>query len=156
MKTCSRCGTTKEDSGFRPKRAVCKDCCNEQRRAERANNPVYLAQHREYERKRREENPERNLELSRERYKRDGEKRREAARKARRENPLREKAHAVVRLAVDRGDLPPAWSMVCDVCQEAQAVDWHHHSYEQEHWMDVKAVCAACHGREHRMARASA
>jgi hypothetical protein len=61
------------------------------------------------------------------------------------------RAHTAVNRAVRRGILPPAWSVVCDACQEAQAQHWHHHNgYEREHWLDVVARCLDCHGLEHR------
>lgn len=62
------------------------------------------------------------------------------------------RAHTTVSRAVRRGILPPAWSMVCDGCEEAQAAHWHHHKgYERNHWLDVVAMCLDCHGKEHRV-----
>ena len=79
------------------------------------------------------------------------ERRREQARTARAKYPQREMAHTAVRRAVQRGDLPPAWVMVCDICQEAQALEYHHHKgYEESHWLDVVATCLECHGLQHR------
>lgn len=61
------------------------------------------------------------------------------------------RAHTTVSRAVRKGLLPPAWSMVCEHCQEAQAAHWHHHNgYAREHWLDVTAVCLDCHSKEHR------
>ncbi len=77
---------------------------------------------------------------------------REQVKKGRAANPLREKAHSAVRYAIRRGDLSPAWAMVCEVCQEAQALEYHHHlGYAPEHWLDVKVVCLECHGAAHRV-----
>lgn len=65
--------------------------------------------------------------------------------------PERKKARDAVHYAVRIGKLPPAWTMVCDVCQEAQAASWHHHKgYEPEHWLDTIPLCRVCHGKEHR------
>lgn len=61
------------------------------------------------------------------------------------------RAHTTVSRAVRRGVLPPAWSMVCDGCQEAQAAHWHHHKgYERQNWLNVISLCLDCHGKEHR------
>lgn len=61
------------------------------------------------------------------------------------------RARTTVNRAVRRGILPPAWSMVCDGCQEAQAAHWHHHQgYERQNWLNVVSLCLDCHGKEHR------
>ncbi len=62
------------------------------------------------------------------------------------------RGRAAVNLAVSRGALPPAWTMVCEHCQEAQAAHWHHHrGYARENWLDVVSLCLDCHGKEHRV-----
>lgn len=61
------------------------------------------------------------------------------------------RAHTTVNRAVRRGLLPPAWSMVCDGCDEMQAAHWHHHKgYDRQHWLEVIPLCLDCHGKEHR------
>lgn len=66
--------------------------------------------------------------------------------------PERARARQAVRSAVYLGKLPPAWTMVCEGCQEALAAHWHHHrGYAEEFQLDVIALCATCHGQEHRM-----
>lgn len=147
---CKQCCEDKPDTDFRPWSRLCRKCYNGNRNMKRASDPNYNELSRQYNVQSREKNPERYRIQAREAYWRNREKRCESARIARLKVPLRERAHEVVRLAVDRGDLPPAWSMVCDVCQEAQAADWHHPSYEVENQMNVIAVCSPCHGKQHR------
>lgn len=56
--------------------------------------------------------------------------------------------------AVRYEKFPPAWTMVCDHCQEALAAHWHHHKgYSGEHKLDVIALCLDCHGYVHRKER---
>lgn len=65
--------------------------------------------------------------------------------------PERYKARYRVAGAVARGVFPPASTMVCEHCQEAQAANWHHHrGYSEEYALDVIALCLQCHGKEHR------
>jgi hypothetical protein len=62
------------------------------------------------------------------------------------------RARTAVGAAVRRNALPPAWTMVCDKCQEAQAAHWHHHrGYERDSRLDVIALCVSCHSKEHRV-----
>ena len=85
-------------------------------------------------------------------YAANPEKRRQAVKEAKARNPQRVKAHGAVNQAIARGDIPPAYSVVCESCQEAQAKHYHHHlGYAQEHWMDVVALCTTCHGKAHRV-----
>lgn len=61
-------------------------------------------------------------------------------------------ARTAVNRAVKTGELPPAWSMVCSMCDEAQAAHWHHHlGYSEENWLDVIPACVDCHARERRV-----
>lgn len=65
--------------------------------------------------------------------------------------PERVRAHYAVAHAVRVGEIPPASTLICEHCQEAQAANYHHHNgYEPEFWLDVVALCTECHGREHR------
>lgn len=62
------------------------------------------------------------------------------------------KARSAVNKAVLRGALPPANTMVCEGCDEALAMQYHHtDGYEREHWFDITPLCTECHGREHRV-----
>lgn len=148
---CTKCCEDKPNDAFRPGSRMCRNCVNLKRYEWRRNNPEYLAKHREEERRRREKDPAHVRSVDNARYQKNRESRCASAQKSRASNPLRERAHTVVRLAVERGDLPPAWSMVCDVCQEAQGVDWHHPSYEESQHMNVICVCSSCHGVLHRV-----
>lgn len=65
-------------------------------------------------------------------------------------NPETRAAHNAVNNAVVRGDLPPAATMVCAICDQAQAAHWHHpNGYEEAHWLDIEPVCRLCHEKEH-------
>lgn len=64
MKTCRKCKQNKEDTDFRPKRRVCKDC-------ERAHGREYRRKNREKSRKWTSENRERMKELQSNWYKRN-------------------------------------------------------------------------------------
>jgi hypothetical protein len=60
------------------------------------------------------------------------------------------RARVAVGTAVRRGKLPVVSTMICCVCNEAQAEQWHHHNgYDKAHWLDVVPVCRECHGKEH-------
>jgi hypothetical protein len=64
----------------------------------------------------------------------------------------RQAAHIAVRMAVRSGRLPPLTE--CALCGGKQSpngrnVEYHHHSYAPEHWLDVIAVDRACHRKIH-------
>lgn len=61
--------------------------------------------------------------------------------------PERYKARSVVGNAVATGKLPSAITLICS-CGE-QAEQYHHPSYEPEHWLDVIPVCRKCHNELH-------
>ena len=64
-------------------------------------------------------------------------------------NPKAAAAHAAVRAAIGRGDLPRQCDVKCSHCPN-QAAEYHHHNgYEKEHWLDVVPVCCACHDAIH-------
>lgn len=60
------------------------------------------------------------------------------------ENPHKRAAHMAVKSAVRRKDLPPIKTVQCVICGKP-AQDYHHWSYEPEHWLDVIPVCKSCH-----------
>lgn len=67
-------------------------------------------------------------------------------------HPERNSARRAVRYQVSRGTFPPAWTMVCERCKEAQAAHWHHHNgYDKANRLNVIAVCVDCHTEEHRV-----
>jgi hypothetical protein len=116
------------------------------------------AQHREF----REQNADRIRARQRKWYKENRERvlshikenpeiGRAAARRTRERHPERVAARKLVWSEVEAGRFPPANTMVCDICQEALAVHWHHHSgYGPGHELDVIAVCRPCHTAAHR------
>lgn len=57
-------------------------------------------------------------------------------------------ARRSVRSAVAQGKLPSISSCVCADCG-APAAEYHHKSYDQEHWLDVVPLCRSCHVRRH-------
>lgn len=64
--------------------------------------------------------------------------------KYRKGNPDKAKAHNAVAVAIVQGRLPKASDCSCDRCGAA-ATEYHHWSYNQEHWLDVVPVCHTCH-----------
>ena len=66
-------------------------------------------------------------------------------------HPEKRIARNAVNQAVKMGRFPPANTMACHLCGNAQAQEWHHHNgYGPGHEMDVIAVCKQCHTEVHR------
>lgn len=159
LRVCTRCDEVKPLSEYSQRKSgarvgtyytYCRKCMSQATMQSRAKNPDYKREVREKDRAWRERNRARLAGKHLERYARDPERRRLAAKKARQRNPQRERAHTAVRRAVERGDFPPAATMVCERCQETQAAHWHHYlGYAKEFRLHVIAVCTECHGREH-------
>lgn len=176
FKTCIDCCEAKPVSQFSKNRnskdglnSYCKPCASVRYARWREANQE---QRNQYMRDWHQANLEHETRYARERYRNDEAHRRKVlawAREYRRRNlaDVRERhwqgkqargfqndmtrAHTTVNRAVRRGLLPPAWTMVCESCQEMQAAHWHHHKgYERENWLDVTALCLDCHGKEHR------
>ena len=59
-------------------------------------------------------------------------------------NPDKVKAHNAVNRAVATGKLSAPEANLCAHCG-GDATEYHHHSYEREHWLDVMALCHSCH-----------
>ena len=139
MKACIKCGEVKDLSAF-PKNsrasdgrhAKCKTCTNEYLRAYRST-PEGAAKEKERQRKRYAEKKDSILA----RFKRH-----------RSQHPEKIKANSAVRTALRRGELAPASACECNDCG-APAQHLHHHSYEQQHWLDVVPLCASCHRIRH-------
>lgn len=179
-KTCTKCGETKPYSEFYKNKACsdglhtyCKACKNaqntqrlrsdhearERQRAHVRRNMYNRRQDKDFRRAQAEADRERpknhpsiarRREASRLRYQEDAMYRRRQLERSRK-YPDRMRARWAVKFAVRRGDLPPAWAMVCSICNEAQAANYHHwHGYDEQNWLDVIAVCHPCHGKEHR------
>lgn len=177
LKTCVDCGEAKPVANFSKNRnskdglnSYCTPCASARYKRWREENQ---ARRNEYMREWHKANLEHETRHARERYQNDELHRRRVlewgrAYRERNADAVRERhwarkktagfqnditrAHTTVSRAVRRGILPPAWSMVCDECQEAQAAHWHHHKgYDPEYKLDVIAVCIDCHTEEHRM-----
>jgi len=116
-----------------------------------ANDPEYRSKRIARTREWREKNPEQIAKWRQDYYAEKGEKVRQYTRDIRLNQPDKYKARYLVASAVMCGRFPPAWTMVCEACQEAQAAEWHHHNgYSEEFAMDVIALCKKCHGKTHR------
>lgn len=58
--------------------------------------------------------------------------------------PERKKAGHAVSIAIRANKLIHPQYLICHYCP-SQAEEYHHKSYEPEHWLDVEAVCVECH-----------
>ena len=63
-------------------------------------------------------------------------------------NPGLLKAHDAVKREIEKGSLPRASAQTCVECGE-QAHDYHHFSYDKDHWLDVVPYCHDCHMKLH-------
>lgn len=141
FKYCSRCRTEKSHSEFRPRpgrgdglQTYCNKCV------------------REYKRVYKQRNQERVTRLNREYIAKNRSRLNMLTRESMNRHPVAVSARSAISSAVTKGKFPPAWTMVCEHCQEAQASHWHHHKgYESEYKLDVIALCVECHGKEHRV-----
>lgn len=57
------------------------------------------------------------------------------------------RAQEVVSEAIKAGKLPPARECSCVICGET-AKEYHHWSYQREHWLDVIPLCVTCHNKQ--------
>lgn len=64
--------------------------------------------------------------------------------------PEKQKARQVIAHAVNRKAILSISECSCTRCG-VQAQEYHHWSYEQEHWLDVIPLCRSCHDKLHRM-----
>jgi hypothetical protein len=171
MKVCTRCREEKDISEFGPNQATkdgfdyyCRQCAREK-------GAEYHAANKERRNASKRTQRARDIENTRfrKRYQSDSEFRRKVQEKNRihyqknyeryrkRNNArivdwttIERKAHSKVNKLVGAGKFPPAWTMACDHCQEAQAAVWHHHKgYEGENVTDVISLCHVCHGKVH-------
>lgn len=173
FKTCVDCDETKPVAQFSKNRnskdglnSYCKPCASARYKRWREAN---RERRNQYMREWHQANLEHETRYARERYRNDEEYRRKVLAwqkqyrlrsDAQRRHWINKKAkgfqndmtraHTTVSRAVRRGILPPAWSMVCDGCDEAQAAHWHHHKgYNRQSWLDIIPLCLDCHGKEH-------
>lgn len=114
--------------------------------------PQYRSKRNERKRRWYEKNREYVARKRAEYYAAHGDIARKYSQQARLLQPDKYKARYLVAHTVRSDKFPPAFAMVCELCQEAQAAHWHHHrGYAEEYRLDVIAVCLACHGQEHRV-----
>lgn len=66
-----------------------------------------------------------------------------------RKNKNKFRARNAVHRAVKRGLLPDPRTLLCSCGKQAD--QYHHESYDKEHWLDVTAKCTYCHGNIHRL-----
>ena len=97
-------------------------------------------------RRSREKNRERYNEQSRAYVERNPEKRRESVNAWRGANRLKRRAHRMVEYALSKGRIERKPCADCGA-EKSQA---HHDDYEKP--LEVKWLCAACHGKRHRAA----
>lgn len=62
--------------------------------------------------------------------------------------PVKSKAQDAVSYAIAQGRFPRASTHNCTHCGSA-ATEYHHWSYEPEHWLDVIPLCHNCHMKIH-------
>lgn len=140
MKQCCKCGEVKNLSFF-PKHPHCKQGVNSRCKA------CVNAQVRKYRSS--DEGKAKDKERQRQRWI-DNKNRMQAKRKERDNlHPRRRKANNAVQTAVRNDTLCPPSACNCNDCQLAPAVDFHHHSYDEEHWLDVVPLCRSCHQLRH-------
>lgn len=70
----------------------------------------------------------------------------ELARDYRRRHPEKVIAQNRLNYAVRKGLIQ---RKPCEACGTTEKVHAHHHSYEPEHWYDVRWLCYVCHKLEH-------
>ncbi len=137
MKLCSKCGESLELSFFNKcsatpdgHQAWCRTCQN-----------AHIAKARK--------GSEREKKRQRDTYLLNREKRlaQMAARAA--AHPLQAKARLAVRKAIKTQQMAPPSACQCEDCNSAQAEHMHHHSYAEEHWLDVIPLCRSCHMKRH-------
>ena len=153
IKLCSKCKQKKSLSEFyRNKQRKdgyngwCKKCLtpaiNRHKQSER-----YKEQQAEYSKKL--EVKERMNYMRRKRRKENPEKYRAIDRMQRQnDDPQKLKARDVVGQAIIYHNFPKACKHQCKNC-ENQASEYHHWSYDPEHWLDVIPLCKQCHADVH-------
>lgn len=72
----------------------------------------------------------------------------QAGRQERRWYP-QERARQAVHDAIRRNGFPKPTRYLCTDCG-VQAEEYHHESYEREHWLDVIPLCVGCHKKRHQ------
>ena len=158
MKKCFKCGAEKPLSEFYKHFAMadghlnkCKECTKGDVRQNKEEKKEYYL---EYDRNRpnAKERADKGSQRVRELRKVDKqfkESRNSFCREWDKRNPEKRKAQRKVGAAVKSGQLkrPKA----CSHCNTTEkAIQAHHWSYKEEHWLDVIWLCTSCHGKEHK------
>ena len=68
----------------------------------------------------------------------------------REKNRVKVLAHQAVTKAIRHGLMAPAEACECNDCR-APATELHHHSYDEDHWLDVVPLCRSCHTQRHQL-----
>lgn len=151
VKTCARCDTEKPISDFYKMhrgrfgvRGQCKKCCNELQREQYRVTPEQIQRSRATRRGWGEAHREQEQERERKRWASMSLSERQEARQRR--NPIKERARRAVQYAVKSGRLARPNS--CSKCGVVKPIHGHHDDYNKP--LDVKWLCATCHGKRHR------
>ena len=64
-------------------------------------------------------------------------------------HPDRRSANIAVMNAVHSGKIPRISTQKCAICR-GMAQEYHHFSYEEAEWLNVKPLCKNCHNSLHR------
>lgn len=148
MKQCSKCGQTKPESEFSKNKSrhdglahYCKVCARAAHKQWQADNPE---SYRAAKRHAYWSNPERERERSRSQRTSKPGANAERCKRYSESNPNRRDAVNLVNRKVAAGELPAPKTLTCQKCGK-QAQDYHHPSYERQHWLFVVPLCRSCH-----------
>jgi len=151
MKHCNGCGETKSLDDFHRRRdrpigrqARCKPCVKEVGKASEAANP---GRKLELARAWAAANPERIRGFTRKWYAANRERAIEGVQAWQGEQPNRRKAIAKVNDEIRAGRM--ARGTECETCGKTENIHGHHDSYDREHWLNVRWLCAGCHKKHH-------
>jgi len=146
-KQCSRCKKVKPISEFRKWRKTCKSCEN-MLRVQYGNTEKGKEISRKSSKKfRQSEKGKITIRKSCKKYSLTENGKIHSRNRVKRYNtshPERLKAHNATGCAIRAERLPRPSTLKCLYCP-AQAQEYHHPSYEPEHWLDVEPVCEKCH-----------
>lgn len=127
VRICQKCGT---EIG---RRELCPKCDGDKIVDEKV-------KHREYNRSHNQTRNNQNV---------NPEQRKVVAARYYQNNKHKFRARGAVHRAIERGLLADPATLLCS-CGEP-ATQYHHHSYDKEHWLDVEPKCNKCHGEIHRL-----
>lgn len=155
MLQCSLCKEWKQENEFQVRKdrrrgftSQCKKCTKEYRRSERSK--AVNRKYRLSEKGRKVETEYRNSEkrkaVLKQYYNTKG---KNTIRQYVKANPNKIKGQRAVHKAVAKGSLVAVTTLKCRDCN-TQASDYHHWSYDKEHWLDVIPLCRQCHINRHK------